>query len=414
MANTRTYYAVKGFYVKDQRYDNTATLSQAHDAKVSGAVATGDLTISVSGAALTSWPPSGQLRIDSEVVQYSGVDKTGPNHSFLVNTVTGRGFAGSTAATHAELDIIYYEGWEPVRGVQSVDISTTFNLEQIFEFGQSEVYENIEGIPEVEFTVERVLDGTRPLFFMVTQDGASDLIGGVQNYDCNTALNIYDDNQFRASGTARQSVFGSGLVVSNMTYTMPVDGSFTESITLVGSVKTWLNSAGTPDAAFTGVADNATVIGSGVQRREDLDLTLSQFPTDLPAVVTDGIGNGSELVEKLQTITITVDVGREELFKLGQKTAFFRTITFPIDVSCSFEVVTAEGDLIESTDATDNLNNQQITIVTKSGMTFNLGDQNKMLSVEFGGGDTGGGSDTVTYNYQTSNAFTVSHTAFSY
>lgn len=414
MTNTRTYFAVKGLYLRDSRYDNTPTLTAAHVANTSGTVATGTLSISVSGEQLTSWPPSGQLRIESEVIQYSGVDKSGPIHAFLVNTTAGRGFAGTVAATHPSLALITYEGWNPVRGVQSVDISTTFNLEQIFEFGQAEVYENVEGIPEVEITVERVLDGTRPLYFMATQDGAGDLIGAVQNYAFNWALNIYNDNQFRASGTARQSVFGSGFVISNFTYTLPVDGNFTESITAVGSVKTWLNSAGTPDAAFTGVADNATVIGSGVQRREDYNITLSEVPTDLPGVNTTGAGNGAALVEHLQTITITVDVGREELFELGRKTPFFRTITFPIDVSTSFEVITAEGDLIESTDANDNLTNQQITVVIADGMTFNMGNQNKLLSVEFGGGDTGGGSDTVTYNYQTSNAFTVSHTAFSY
>ena len=38
-------------------------------------------------------------------------------------------------------------GFRTAHGVQSVGVNTTFNLEQVFELGQLELYENIEGIP---------------------------------------------------------------------------------------------------------------------------------------------------------------------------------------------------------------------------------------------------------------------------
>jgi hypothetical protein len=44
-------------------------------------------------------------------------------------------------------------------GVQSVGVNTTFNLEQVFQLGQLEIYENIENIPDVEVTIEKALDG---------------------------------------------------------------------------------------------------------------------------------------------------------------------------------------------------------------------------------------------------------------
>jgi len=44
-------------------------------------------------------------------------------------------------------------------GVQSIGITTNFNLEQAFELGQIQIYENIEGLPDVEVTMEKVLDG---------------------------------------------------------------------------------------------------------------------------------------------------------------------------------------------------------------------------------------------------------------
>ena len=39
-------------------------------------------------------------------------------------------------------------------GVQSIGITTNFNLEQAFELGQIQIYENIEGLPDVEVTME--------------------------------------------------------------------------------------------------------------------------------------------------------------------------------------------------------------------------------------------------------------------
>ena len=41
-------------------------------------------------------------------------------------------------------------GYTTAHGVQSVAVTTTFNLEQAFELGQLAIYENIEGVPDIE------------------------------------------------------------------------------------------------------------------------------------------------------------------------------------------------------------------------------------------------------------------------
>ena len=46
-----------------------------------------------------------------------------------------------------------------LHGVQSVGITTNFNLEQVFQLGQLAVYEDVEEVPDIEVSVERVLDG---------------------------------------------------------------------------------------------------------------------------------------------------------------------------------------------------------------------------------------------------------------
>ena len=55
-------------------------------------------------------------------------------------------------------------------GVQSVGITTTFNLEQVFELGQLAIYENIEGTPDIEVTMSKVLDGYIPLYCLASAD----------------------------------------------------------------------------------------------------------------------------------------------------------------------------------------------------------------------------------------------------
>ena len=46
-----------------------------------------------------------------------------------------------------------------VKGVQSIGITTNFNLEQVFELGQIQIFENIEGVPDVEVTLEKIFAG---------------------------------------------------------------------------------------------------------------------------------------------------------------------------------------------------------------------------------------------------------------
>ena len=75
----------------------------------------------------------------------------------------------------AGMDVAPSGRWELARGVQSVGMTTTFNFEQVFELGQIETYEYVELEPEIEFTIEKVLDGTKPLFFMTKVEVKSEL-----------------------------------------------------------------------------------------------------------------------------------------------------------------------------------------------------------------------------------------------
>ena len=55
-----------------------------------------------------------------------------------------------------------------VHGLQSVGITTNFNLEQVFEMGQLNIYQNVEGVPDIEVTLNKVLDGYPLLYTLAT------------------------------------------------------------------------------------------------------------------------------------------------------------------------------------------------------------------------------------------------------
>lgn len=353
------------------------------------------------------------------------------------------------------VDVVPSGRWEVVRGAQSVGMTTTFNFEQVFQLGQIETYEFVELEPEVEFTIERVLDGTKPLWFMATGPrGATTLLSRTADYKVDVAVPIYSDTQTRATGLPISMCLGSGMFLSSITYTFPVDGNFTESVTLVGNDKIWsdFELAGDPYpvtlARTSGVGDggstqtqigfpsglylpspggigaftttggeDATVIGSGVQRRESFRLDQSIFPTEIPGVSSSG--TLENIVEHIQTITVSTDLGREDIFELGRKRPFFKFVTFPVEVTCAIEVITSQGDLIDAISRepdqcarVQNTSNQAIILDICDGLRIDLGLKNRLQSIDLGGGEAGGDNMTVTYSYSNFNDLTITHATY--
>jgi len=391
--------------------------------------------------------------------------------------------------------------WEVPRGVQSIGMSTTFNLEQVFQLGQVELYEYSERQPDVEVTLSKAIDGSKPLFFMVTDPTqGNDIVARTANYQVDIALQIYPDTQFRATGKPQSIVTASGMYVSNVSYTFPADGFVTEDITLVGNDKVWGSMVavsgktaghnggegggeplinwpaedegenpaapeGTPSGVFGHDGNTSAleeggafelaggndrlgvlIVGSGIQRREEIDIRRSILPKDIPGIVdpiisginaafvnggfgTQGPGTASDtnqsiadantdfIAEHIQNITVSFSVAREDIFELGTKRPFARVPDFPLEATASIEVITAQGDLVDASSAIDcgpdnTTESNTIILRTCDGFQVDLGDANRLTSVELGGGEAGGDNMTVTYNYSSFNTFNVSHDFF--
>lgn len=330
-------------------------------------------------------------------------------------------------------------------GLQSIGVTTNFNLEQIFELGQLSLYENYEEVPEIEVTFEKVLDGYSLIYHLGTVDATSPTLTGRGNARADVRMAVgFDTKDYMAvnvnSGVAE--LYCSGMYISSVSYTLGTDGNFTESTTFVGNDKQWLtgtdttgvlltNSNGILNATLsTGVFGNDAPVGVGnsVLRRQNLVIGSAGktygsgvFKTEVPNILEGGstgsLTNTKYIIEGsgpyIQSISISCDLGRENIQQLGKKAPYYRYVAFPVDVTCDIEVTATAGDNVDAAEeggATGkNLSNHSIQIVLDDSTVFQLGNKNKLTSVTYGGGDAGGGNATITYSFTNSNDFAVLH-----
>jgi len=327
--------------------------------------------------------------------------------------------------------------WYYPRGLQSVGITTNFGLTQVFQLGQLELYDNIEDVPEVEVTMSKNIDGTPPLYLIINQGNtgfngaaAGQELAALVNNRVNFRLGIYDDTNSAATGTPGAYVDCSGMYLSSIGYTFPTDGVATEDMTLVGNHKVWNSGSatgyetlGTPSSlgAFGSTSDGGTMTAPSLARRFKVRLdSASAFPT--------GVGGGipvpgNRTAPSIQNISINCDLGREAINEIGLMAPYFRYVTFPVEVTSEFEVIAMSGDYVDADDfmpksgdtcakSYKNLQDKQIFITvcgsgTSDLLSIDLGKKNKLTSVNYTGGDTGGGNATMTYSYQTFNKLVV-------
>jgi hypothetical protein len=343
-------------------------------------------------------------------------------------------------------------------GVQSVGITTNFNLEQAFELGQVQIYENIEGLPDVECTLEKVLDGYPLLYHLASMGAESAGLVGRSKERADCALAIYSDGQDSVNdgGQTKPSttVYMSGMYLNSVSYTISTDGNATESVTLVGNHKEWIKFDDASQAktinktTHTGPAGFGLTGGNpdyptayeggsgGVQRRENVLLKYSIMPESLFGNLCGTIaGNANQTISDtgnaydtsskmpkihVQSFSVSTDFGREDILELGRKSPYFRAPNFPIEVTSELEAMAVSGDFVGAyefgdpdlfnTNASgDNTSEEYILITLKAGIMFDMGANNRLSSVSYGGGDAAGGNATISYSYTNFNELTVVH-----
>ena len=337
---------------------------------------------------------------------------------YACQSVQLAGPSGSNAAANT--------AFTTIQGLQSVGINTNFNLEPIYQLGQLDLYENFEDIPDVEVSLNKVLDGMPSIYSMAM--GTGDIAACAENR-CSVRLTIHDDTASDAAGAAIAACEIQPAYLSSVTYNFPSDGNFTEDVTIVGNNKSWLDlSSSQPSATDIGAgmrpaADNPNS-GAGIVRRQMLDLGRSKFPNSGTVAAGAALGTVSNDItvitnsggiptqSKIQSVSMSMDLGREEIFSLGQRLPYTRFVNFPVEVTCDIETIAATGDMVgavESEEACANpkaLMDKHIKVQLCDGRSYDLGKKCKLQSVSYEGGDTGGGNATATYSYLTYSHFT--------
>lgn len=302
-----------------------------------------------------------------------------------------------------------------IHGLQSCNVETRFNVERIYEMGQSETYEAIEALPDLTVTIEKVLDGYPPIYTLVTKGATSASISGRANARSSVGLSIYPDTSDSASGTAVSQVIMSGMYVQSFTYNFPVQGNCTEQVVLVGNNKTWASSYTSPafDNTDEPLAD-ATLSG-GVQQRQDVIMgdgdtspdqpTVSIWPTHIPGITSSGTNpqqSDGSYSAHIQNVRVSANLGREQLFELGRRGPYYRYVQFPVDVTTDIELTSSQGDNVDALEESEqNTGNYRIFIRTREGTRVKLGTRNRLNSVTMGGAEAqqGGSNQSITLQY---------------
>ena len=319
---------------------------------------------------------------------------------YAIQGVRLRGPSGTNVDPKNNTDT--YSGWDRVRGLQTVGINTNFNLEPIYQMGQLELYDNFEEVPEVEVTLNKIIDGFPLIYTMGMGTGA---LVDISNNRCGVQFGVFKDTASSTTGTPEVLLQIEPAYVSSATYTFNTDGNFTEDVTIVANDKEWIS-----PSTWGSYNDNDTLwttspTGFGIARRQQFNRSASILPS--------GSGGGIPSDAHVNSITITANLGREQIRELGSRTPFTRYVNFPVEITCEIEITAGSGDMVgvnNSSTACQNpkaLQNQSIKVALCDGTTFDLGSKNKLTTVNSAGGDTGGGNATITYSYQTYNDFTL-------
>lgn len=313
--------------------------------------------------------------------------------------------------------------YQAARGVQSVGVNTTFNLEQVFEVGQLDIYDNVENLPDVEVTMEKVLDGYPLLFHLATQGATAGTLVGRSNQRCNVALSIFADTNTTASGNQLSQCILSGMYVSQVGYDIMVEGAAKETITLVGNNKVWIT-GGYTFTGFTaamGITSYDPAAPEGTNRRQHLIMPSCVWPLAIRGISSSGTNNpvdDTQFQVAIQSVRASTNLGREMMLELGRRGPYFRYVQFPVQVTTNIEIMAKDGDMVNATEAGvlsygHNVGNERIYLQMQEGLRLDLGTKNKLNTVTYGGANAGrsGGNATISYQFQGWSIFTVQHPA---
>lgn len=281
---------------------------------------------------------------------------------------------------------------------QSIGINASTEYEQIFELGRAGIYNNIEGIPTAEVTVERAM--TAETFGALWYQGPTTSVSDIGATDYKITMAISPENNLCSSGPTSGFVVISGAVLTNYTMNFNLDGPLTESATYEADNISWTEG-------------NATLVASISATRQHLYRNPSGVILTRANVEGSGPYGG-----ELQSATFSISLDRENILTLGQKYPVMKPVSFPVEATAEFEyLVGSSGTTYGLAFAPDRMGNVPQPGGTKGDGQFDavtLGIVARadadtpayisllapyLTSSSYSGGDAGGGNATITHTF---------------
>ena len=316
-----------------------------------------------------------------------------------------------------------------VHGIQSASDSFDLPADYLLEWGQVGLFQAVDGIADVTFDCEKLIDGSTPLYLAATEGSTGAGLTARSEKRCSIAVGIYPSDQEYVTGTPTRVIEYSGLQPTNISYSFTVDGPFTETMSFLGSYAEWTDGGSkygsiptNPTSSGADVPLALTACSGGIQFKQHLDFTGTYptlLPTFIPGITSSGtmpFSGGCPIVP-VQSINVSVDLTRNTIPQLGCKTPYARLAQFPVDVTTDIEVLSQSGHGLEVTLAGSvldgceytNAPSSRIRIKTRSGLYIDLGSQNKLTSAKQTYGDTGGSNATYTLSFTNKSVMSVYH-----
>ena len=287
-------------------------------------------------------------------------------------------------------------------GVQSLSIDIQQDSANLVSHGIPSSIKTFRKKPVVDVSIKRALsDNTEPLL-ITGSSGILEYYGlstweNAKLYKIETIISSKDSSVVEASGT---SLIFEKCLVRSLNYSFSSDGNFVENITMFSHMFA-SGSGGSTTGNRTGI----------VKTRKDFNISGCHFPSELSGILK------MENNRVLKSVDISVAMNWSELPFHGQMTSYkHKYIQFPIDITCSFNILDlgysqleneydpSTYNIIDDYYSGENGIADRVIKISAGGFSYDLGSGNILTSINRNGGDAENtGYSTYTYTYKNSN-----------
>ncbi len=282
-----------------------------------------------------------------------------------------------------------------LKGVQSVGMSSTTNVESFSAFGSIEATTILQDL-DLEITIENGL--------------GSDWTNGLKAAGYTTFDSAFFDTKRTITleyltdstvGSKVTKLITLEAILTSYSVQMGLDGAATESITFQNA-GTSVFTEGTPGTALS--AQAGTKLCNVITRPSFTNFTYTAYP-DCCLETTTAPGTYS----KVQSFSANFDVGSEKVSALGQSMPFAKFATFPAEISAEVEYhldpTGGIGTLNSGTITGSSLDDVCYDVeIAMPGNTYSM-DKMRLAGASRSGGDVGGGNVTISESYTGFNTF---------